>query len=224
MGKIISIEGGEYTGKTTIVAPQLAKYLQHAGYNTLLSREPGGTPEAEAIRQEIFSKAAKGASADDLLQLFYKARKIHIDSVIQPFLGSEKEKEGILILDRYIDSSRIYQGFEGNVPLEKIYELEEKTVGNFMPDITIIMYIPEERFKEVYEKRVLKSQAETSRSNFFDEVSLANHINRQRHYLALPELSKSRGEKRKFIIADSTQELDIMIETIGKACLNILNS
>jgi dTMP kinase len=130
-GKFITFEGGEGSGKSTQVA-LLAERLRARGIETVVTREPGGTPLAEDIRALILD--AKPEPVTELL-LFAAARAEHIGKVIRPALDFGT----FVVCDRFIDSTRIYQGLLGDAPAGLIRSLEESTVAPTFPDLTIVL-------------------------------------------------------------------------------------
>ena len=138
-GKFITFEGGEGAGKST-QASALAKRLQALGHRVVVSREPGGSAGAEAIRHVLLSGAAKPLGPHAEAILFAAARADHLRQTIGPAL----ERGDWVISDRFADSTRIYQGVLGNVEARMIARLEKLTVGELGPDLTIILDIPPE--------------------------------------------------------------------------------
>ena len=138
-GKFITFEGGEGTGKST-QASLLTKRLSDIGIGVLLTREPGGSPGAEIIRHVLLSGAAKRLGPNAEALLFAAARADHLDIVIKPALRAGKW----VVCDRFIDSTRVYQGIIGNVGLPFIKGLEKLTVGDSKPDLTFILDLPAE--------------------------------------------------------------------------------
>jgi dTMP kinase len=139
-GKFITFEGGEGAGKSTQVSI-LAKRLQALGLAVVVSREPGGSAGAEAIRHVLLSGAAKPLGPHAEAILFAAARADHLRQTIKPAL----ERGDWVISDRFADSTRIYQGVLGNVDARLISRLEKITVGELGPDLTIILDIPPEQ-------------------------------------------------------------------------------
>jgi dTMP kinase len=133
-GKFITFEGGEGAGKTTQVA-RLAERLRAGGIETVVTREPGGTPLGESIRDVVL-----GASPEPVteLLLFAAARAEHVAKVIRPALAHGTW----VICDRFIDSTRVYQGLLGGVPADLIGALEKRTVEPTFPDLTIVLDVP----------------------------------------------------------------------------------
>lgn len=138
-GKFITFEGGEGAGKSTQAA-LLARQLSLAGIRILLTREPGGSPGAEIIRHVLLSGAARRFGPVTEALLFAAARADHLDTAITPALQSGRW----VICDRFIDSTRVYQGIVGKVDQAFIRGLERLTVGASRPDLTFILDLPAE--------------------------------------------------------------------------------
>ncbi len=148
-GKFITFEGGEGAGKSTQVA-LLQKRLQALGLGVVVSREPGGSAGAEAIRQCSCLGAAKPLGPHAEAILFAAARADHLRQTIGPALQSGQW----VISDRFADSTRIYQGVLGNVDPRLISRLEKLTVGELGPDLTVILDIaPEIGLKRANDRR-----------------------------------------------------------------------
>ena len=136
-GHFITFEGGEGSGKSTHAAT-LAQRLRSVGQNVVLTREPGGSTGAEIIRHILLSGIAKPLGAETEAILFAAARDDHVRNTILPALTS-----GIwVICDRFIDSTRVYQGTLGNVDQRLIRSLERVTVGPAVPELTFILDVP----------------------------------------------------------------------------------
>jgi dTMP kinase len=136
-GRFITFEGGEGSGKSTH-AKRLAEHLKSLGIDVVLTREPGGSPGAEVIRHILLSGVAKPLGAETEAMLFAAARDDHVRTVIRPALIDGKW----VICDRFIDSTRVYQGVLGHVDMKLIRGLERVTVGAAMPDLTFILDVP----------------------------------------------------------------------------------
>lgn len=208
MSLLITIEGGEYMGKSTVATPGLCDVLTHAGVTVSTSREPGGTPHAEQLRKNIFERKRAGASAEEMTTLFYQARQMLLHDVILPTLGKKKEKDAVLILDRYVDSTRVYQGCEEGIPLNKLQEYDRTFIQSYLPNYTFILYVPEKQFKETIQTRQnINDRNNSSRAHtVWDEDSIAKHLQRQRFYLTIPQMSKQLGEDRQFFFINASQQ------------------
>jgi dTMP kinase len=138
-GRFITFEGGEGSGKSTAVAA-LAARLKQRGLPVVVTREPGGSPGAEIIRHVILSGAAAPLGPETETLLFAAARDDHIKVTIAPAL----ESGSWVICDRFFDSTRAYQGALGKVDRRLIRSLERVTVGDTVPDLTVILDVPAE--------------------------------------------------------------------------------
>lgn len=139
-GRFISFEGGEGAGKSTQIK-LLSQRLQAAGFRTLVTREPGGSPGAEIIRHLLLSGIGGligGAPAETLL--FAAARDDHVQTVIVPALADGQW----VLCDRFSDSTRAYQGRLGAVPPALLNALERVTIDGLRPDLTLILDLPAE--------------------------------------------------------------------------------
>lgn len=214
MGLLISIEGGEYVGKTSLVVPALKRIAQELGLSGFSSREPGGTEKGEKMRREIFEKAAQQIDPYELTLLFNKARRLHIEEFIKPSL---ENADAVVILDRYLDSTRVYQGFEGGIDLDEIRKLEREYVGDLFPDLTLILYFPLNSFTETYKARKLHT-AHAKKTTPWDDSHLDIHIKRQEFYMRLPALSQKWGEMRAFAQIDASQNPSEVVKQCVIAC------
>jgi dTMP kinase len=138
-GRFITFEGGEGAGKSTQLR-RLAQRLRTPAREVIATREPGGSPGAEAIRYVLLSGAAKPLGADAEAILFAAARSDHVSAVIEPALRAGKW----VLCDRFADSTRAYQGVLGNVDIRIINALERIAVGDTRPDLTLILDVPPE--------------------------------------------------------------------------------
>jgi dTMP kinase len=136
-GHFITFEGGEGSGKSTHAAT-LAQRLKSLGLDVVLTREPGGSTGAEIIRHILLSGIAKPLGAETEAILFAAARDDHVRNTILPALNAGKW----VICDRFIDSTRVYQGTLGNVDQRLIRSLERVTVGPAVPELTFILDVP----------------------------------------------------------------------------------
>ena len=132
-GTFITFEGGEGSGKSTHIK-RLGSRMKAAGHSLVMTREPGGTPEAEAIRTLLVSGDIARWTAKSEALLNYAAREQHLEQVIRPALA-----QGVTVLcDRFMDSTRAYQGYAGGCDLDFIDALEKAVVATTRPDLTLI--------------------------------------------------------------------------------------
>ena len=138
-GKFITLEGGEGVGKSTQAA-RLAAALRAKGIELVVTREPGGTEGAEAIRDLLMTGSEDRWSARAEALLFAAARADHVEKLIRPAL----ERGAWVICDRFIDSTRAYQGGAGGVSNSEILALHKVGSEGLMPDRTLLMWLPPE--------------------------------------------------------------------------------
>lgn len=136
-GKFITLEGGEGTGKSTQIA-RLAERLRPLVGEVVVTREPGGSPGAEAIRALLVNGPAEKWSAQTETLLMYAARRDHIERVIEPALS----RGAWVICDRFADSTRAYQGAAGGADPAMIRALEDHVLGGLSPDLTLVLDLP----------------------------------------------------------------------------------
>lgn len=138
-GRFITFEGGEGAGKSTQVQ-RLAARLKAEGREVVTTREPGGSPGAESIRDLVLKGSADRWSPVTETLLMYAARRDHIERVIQPAL----ERGAWVICDRFADSTRAYQGGAGGVDGGLITALETHILDGVRPDLTLVFDLPAE--------------------------------------------------------------------------------
>ena len=138
-GHFITFEGGEGTGKSSH-ARDLAESLRKKGRIVVLSREPGGSPGAEDIRALLVTGATGRWSATAEILLNYAARESHLRETIRPALA----RGDLVLCDRFMDSTRAYQGFAGGGDMELIDALERQIVGATRPELTLILDVDPE--------------------------------------------------------------------------------
>ncbi len=201
-GRFITFEGGEGSGKSTH-AKILAGRLQSLGIEVVLTREPGGSPGAEIIRHILLSGVAKPLGAETEAILFAAARDDHVRTVIRPALVDGKW----VVSDRFIDSTRVYQGALGKVDAKLIRGLERVTVGAAMPDLTFIIDVP----ATVGLARATRRRAGGATDRFEGET-VEFHEELRRAYRAL-----AHEEPRRIVMMDGRPPRDIVAERIWTA-------
>jgi dTMP kinase len=138
-GRFITLEGGEGVGKST-QARLLAERLGGAGREVVVTREPGGSPGAESIRELLVHGPVERWSPMSETLLMYAARRDHIERLIAPAL----DRGAWVVCDRFLDSTRAYQGAGGGAPTELIAALEAAVIGELSPDLTLVLDLPSE--------------------------------------------------------------------------------
>ena len=180
IGKFITFEGGEGAGKTT-QAKMLCEALEGAGIETLLTREPGGTFGAEAIRNLVLEGTSDRWSGMTELLLMYAARLDHMEKLIKPAL----ERGVWVISDRFADSSLAYQGYARGLGAEKVKAVHAAVMDEFEPDLTILFDID----PILAQKRVETRGEDLSR---FDAESIAFHNTLREAFLNIAEENSER--------------------------------
>ena len=133
-GRFISLEGGEGVGKSTQLTA-LAAALEGRGLDVIVTREPGGSPGAEAIRELLLSGDEQRWSAESEALLFAAARADHVARTIRPAL----DRGQWVLSDRFVDSSLAYQGEAGGLGIDRVRDLHRFATGDFLPDRTLVL-------------------------------------------------------------------------------------
>ena len=164
-GKFISVEGIEGVGKSTNI-DVLVECIEQAGHKVLTTREPGGTPFAEDIREILMNRADEPVPEIAELLLMFAARSFNVNNVIVPAL----EAGTWVVCDRFTDSSRAYQGGGRGIPMETIDYVADWVHGDTWPDLTILLDAPVEIGMERAGKRSEPDRFEQERHDFFQRV------------------------------------------------------
>ena len=173
-GRFITLEGGEGAGKS-VQAKRLEERLTALGLAVVRTREPGGSPGAEALREAILTGFAADFGPAAQALLFAAARADHLDKTILPALG----RGAWVVSDRFADSTRAYQGAAGNLPPDFIAGLERLTVGEAKPDLTLILDLA----PEIGLDRAAKRNEGRGSADRFERESLAFHQTLRRAFL-----------------------------------------
>ncbi len=196
-GRFITFEGGEGVGKSTQIR-RLADVLRRRGLDVLTTREPGGSPGAEAVRHVLLSGAAEEFGVRMEAVLFAAARSDHVEQVIRPALS-----EGTIVLcDRFMDSSRIYQGVTGNLEQDFIRNLERVAINGVIPDLTLIIDVAAEVGLARAQARGGSAKIAPDR---FEKEELATHQKRREGFRDLAQ----REPDRCLLIDGSGSEDDV---------------
>lgn len=185
----ITFEGGEGAGKTTQIE-LLAEKLTSSGYDIVLTREPGGTPEAEKIRDLLVQRDGGEWSPLAEAMLFYTARHMHVETKIKPALLSGKT----VICDRFTDSTNAYQGFGHGFSLDRLAEIKKITIGAFKPDITFILDIPVRKGIERAQERINQTSKtqKASLEDRFERLDKEFHERLRQGFLSIAAMDKKR--------------------------------
>ncbi|WP_336071437.1 dTMP kinase [Nitratireductor rhodophyticola] len=201
-GFFITFEGGEGAGKSTQIT-QLAASLRDQGHDVIITREPGGSSGAEAVRHVLLSGAAEPFGPAMEAILFAAARSDHVEQVIRPAI----ERGAVVLCDRFLDSSRVYQGVTGNLDDDFMRELERVTVNGMVPDLTVILDIdPEEGLRRAGARRG------TEAPDRFEKEALATHRRRRKAFLEI-----ARAEPGRCVVVDASMPADRVTAAIQRA-------
>lgn len=184
-GRLITLEGGEGVGKSTNLA-LVVDHLRARGHEVVATREPGGTPRAEAMRRLLLDPAEDDPLDPDAeLLLVFAARAQHLARVIRPAL----ERGAWVVCDRFTDASYAYQGGGRGIEVARIAELEAFVQRGLMPDLTLLLDMPRAEAQQRLDGRLLgqggeRDRFERERDAFYDAV--------RRAYLARAEAAPER--------------------------------
>jgi len=199
----ITFEGGDGSGKSTQLQ-LLGKAFTASAIPHVMTREPGGSAGAEAIRKLLVSGEADAWDAETETLLFYAARLDHVNKLIKPALAEGKT----VICDRFADSTLVYQGIGKGLSGEYIQALHRLTLGNFMPGLTIILDID----PAIGLKRAASRRGNETR---FENMDIDFH-----HRIRAGFLSIAEREPQRCMVVDAGQGQ----ETIHKTIVDIINN
>ena len=202
LGRFITLEGGEGAGKST-QSRMLAERLRLRGFECITTREPGGSPGAERLREILLSGAVAplGATAEALL--FTAARIDHLDHTIRPALA----RGAFVVCDRFADSTRAYQGALGNLDPVLIQALEHTAVGRTKPDLTLILDLP----VEVGLARANARRGDATADRFESE-GLAFHQGLRKAFLEI-----AGEEPERCVVVDASRSVSEIADHIWSA-------
>jgi dTMP kinase len=193
-GWFITFEGGEGTGKSTQIE-MLAGHLRGQGLTVVVTREPGGTPVAEAVRAVLLDPSL---APDGLTELFLleAARRDHVEHVIRPAV----ERGRVVLSDRFADSSTVYQGMVRGVGVERVVELNRIATGGLDPDVTVVLDFDHE--SGLQRARSRNAEGDGSESRLDDEPS-AFHRRVREGFL---QLAENEPERVRVVSAEGPHE------------------
>ena len=200
-GRFITFEGGEGSGKSTQIRLLTDALIQN-GQDVITTREPGGSPGAEEIRKLLVSGNADWDDTTETL-LFFAARKDHLNHKILPAIKAGQ----IVLCDRFADSTMAYQGYGyGDNPIQQklINTLYKEVVGDFKPDLTILLDIP-------VEEGLTRSRRADNTELRFENKELAFHERLRQAYLNM-----AKAEPERFAVIDATQPIETIHNQIMK--------
>jgi dTMP kinase len=196
--KFITFEGVEGCGKST-QSKLLLEYLEQKKVKTILTREPGGTPVAEEIRNILITGAVNKLDGISEILLNFAARYDHVNKLIKPTLKGD----GIVLCDRFFDSTVAYQGYGYGEDLKLIENIKENSIADFAPDITFLI--------DIDVQDTLKRVQNRKDNNRYEDMDLSFHKKVRDGFLQIAKKNKDR-----FRIIDGKQSIaEIHQEILG---------
>lgn len=198
----MTFEGGEGAGKSTQIV-RLAEALRAEGRDVLVTREPGGSPGAEAVRHVLLSGAAETFGPAMEAILFAAARSDHVEQVIRPAV----EKGRVVLCDRFLDSSRVYQGVTGNLDAGFMRALEAVAINGMVPDLTVILDLDPALGLA---RAAVRRGSETA--DRFEKETLDIHERRRQAFLDI-----AKREPERCVVVDASAPADRVAADIERA-------
>ena len=193
----ITFEGGEGAGKTTQI--QLLKdALEAKGHDVITTREPGGTVEAEKIRDLLVQRDGGNWTPLAEAMLFFTARHMHVEKLIKPALAEGKT----VICDRFTDSTIAYQGHGHGFDLQTLSDIQTVSIGDFAPDKTFILDIDVKDGLSRAGKRMEGDDSDSTEDRF-ERMDLSFHENLRQGFLTLANQNTDR-----YVVIDASQNID----------------
>lgn len=184
------MEGVEGAGKTTLL-PVIEAVLRDAGHDVLMTREPGGTPLSETLRDIMLDARREHMAPDTEMLLMFAARAEHLAKAIRPALAAGRW----VLCDRFTDATYAYQGAGRELGMDRVATLEDWVQGDLRPDLTIILDVPLAVSRERVGRRAAADRFEQENDAFFERVRQAYH-------------ALANADARRYRIIDTSGELD----------------
>jgi dTMP kinase len=198
-GRFITLEGIEGVGKSTQVA-RLSAALKERGIEHVVTREPGGTPLAEKIRQLVLQSDGEAVPPSAELLLMFAARAVHLNNLIQPSLKAGRW----VICDRFTDATYAYQGGGRGMDTADIVRLEAMVQGTLRPDLTLLLEAPVDQSLQRARKRNADTPTdrfEAERAEFFERVAAAYR-------------ARAESQPQRVVRIDAAQSADAVTSSI----------
>jgi dTMP kinase len=198
-GRFITLEGGEGAGKSTH-ARSIAASLESKGRTVIQTREPGGSPLAEAIRELVLRDWSEGVAPKAELLLMFAARAAHVAHRIEPALSAGHD----VVCDRFIDASWAYQGAGRGVAAEHLCALERLVLGDLKPDLTLVFDLPPNIGLARARRRGDANRFEAETLAFMERVRAAY-------------LSRAQADPERYVVLDATRPIEQVDADITRA-------
>lgn len=211
-GLFITLEGGEGAGKST-QSRRLKAALEDAGRDVILTREPGGTPEAEKIRDLLVQRDGGNWTPMAECLLFFAARQMHVETLIKPALAAGK----VVICDRFTDSTIAYQGYGHGFDLSIIQQVAALSLGGFKPDLTFILDLP---VTDGLARSLKQKDVSSGKENTEDRFEKLQHDFHEK--LRQGFLKIAAEDQERCVVVDATQNADDVYSVIWTRIQNAL--
>ena len=205
-GKLITLEGGEGAGKSTVL-DSVRALLVERGIDLVITREPGGTPAGEAIRNVLLDPKLKGLCAETELLLMFASRAQLVREVVQPALAAGKW----VLSDRFTDASFAYQGGGRKQPVSRIDDLEIWAAAGVKPDLTLLLDLPVSEGMKRANGRGQADRIEMENADFFERVREAYR-------------ARAAADPKRFRVIDSGQPLETVLTDVRRVISTFLDS
>jgi dTMP kinase len=204
-GQLITLEGGEGAGKSTVLAA-VREQLERAGCDVLVTREPGGTPAGEAIRTVLLDPQRLGLCAESELLLMFASRAQLVRDVVEPALAAGR----CVLSDRFTDASYAYQGGGRSQPRERIAELERWAANGVQPNLTLLLDLPVNTGLARARGRGPADRIEMENVDFFERVRAAYR-------------ARAAEQPERFRVIDASQPLEAVLAQVESAVAEFLS-
>ena len=205
-GRLITLEGGEGAGKSTVLAA-VRDLLAQRRIDVVVTREPGGTPAGEAIRGVLLDPANKGLCAEAELLLMFAARAQLVREVIQPALAAGRW----VLSDRFTDASHAYQGGGRGQPESRIADLERWAAADMIPDLTLLLDLPVADGMKRANGRGAADRIEMENAEFFERVRASYR-------------ARAAAQPARFRVIDAAQPLAAVLADVRHAVDTFLDA
>lgn len=206
-GRFITLEGGEGAGKSTQVL-RLKKWLEDKGYETVATREPGGAPGAEMVRKLLVEGPAERWDGVTEALLHFAARRDHLRSTVWPAL----KRGAWVISDRFADSTMAYQGYGHGADRTMLGELYDITVGDFCPDLTLILDLP-------VKIGLTRAAARRGTETRYESLPVAFHERVRAGFRDIAAIDSERC-----VVIDASRDIDTIAVAIAEAVAHRLDT
>lgn len=204
-GRFITVEGIEGVGKSSNI-DRLTRTIEAHGHRVLTTREPGGTPTAERIRDVVLGHAEETIPDIAELLLMFAARSLLVENVVLPALNAGTW----VISDRFVDASRAYQGGGRGVPMDRVERLADWVLGELKPDVTILLDAPVEIAMARTGRRGAPDRLDSEQAEFYERV--------RETYLQL-----AAAEPERFVVVDASLDLPTVNAAIDEVAHALLD-